>query len=72
MGVKFEVVVSYKRSNDTPQNSLDIYGFNFDNQRILLHSESFSSNGEVAGLSMCDEIESIAILLNLVDCALQS
>ena len=70
--LKFEVIASYKRSSNTPQHSLEIYGFNFDNKRVLLHSESFSSNGEVAGLSMSDDIESMAILLNLVDSALQS
>jgi hypothetical protein len=71
---KFEIEFYYLRNNGIPSGQLSITQLTNENKKAVLSSQEFTANGDVKNtkLSLTNEVETMAVILNLVKAAIES
>jgi hypothetical protein len=74
IGKKYQVEFRYSRKNGTPSGEICISRGDGDNKNEIITSQEFEVNGDVknTSLSLTDDIETMAAILNLVKSAVES
>lgn len=74
IGRKFQVEFNYLRKNGKPSGQLCITQLTNEKKKEVLASQEFEANGDVISstLSLNDEVETMAVILNLVMLAIES